>query len=279
MKLSLKEIKDKCIEDRFFEYDSWQDRLFVPPAIYVSWVCLRVGISGNAVSWISGLVAVIGGYLLTFKDSSIVLAGSLGYILWYFLDYVDGAVARLNEKGSVAGQYIDWMMHVISHVAIVSGIALGALSSVGNWILPFVILGIIAACLPYARFSMAWFSICMEQQQRRVKGLAVEMNHDFTAPPKKYGYCYKYIRGLSIVIFHENYLIFTLPIFALLELLNVFVLFDLRVIFTVLAGTLYFFVQVLEIHRLVVNNKIQKAYAELFSPNHKPNLPDDHFLN
>ncbi len=276
MNLSLKEVKNKCIEDRFFEYDSWQDRLFVPPAIYVSWVCLRVGISGNAVSWISGLVAVIGGYMLTFKESSIVLIGSLGYILWYFLDYVDGTVARLNKKGSVAGQYIDWMMHVISHVAIVSGIALGAMNSVGNWILPFVILGIIASCLPYARFSMAWFSICMEQQQRRVKGLAVEMNHDFTTPPIKYGYCFKYIRGLSIMIFHENYLIFTLPIIALLELVY---LIDFRVIFTVLAGTLYLVVQIIEVHKLAVNNKVQKAYSELFTPNHKPNLPDDHFFN
>jgi len=247
--------------------------------MYSTWFCLKLGISGNVVSWISGLVAVIGGYLLTYDDNLIVLIGSFGYILWYFLDYVDGAVARLNEKGSVAGQYIDWMMHVISHVAIVSGIALSALNSVGNWILPFVILGIIAACLPYARFSMAWFSICMEQQQRRVKGVAVEMNHDFTTPPKKYGYCFKYIRSLSIIIFHENYLIFTLPIIALLELLNLFILFDFRVIFTVLAGTLYFAVQLMEINQLVINNKIQKSYSELFDPKHKPNLPDDHFFN
>lgn len=279
MSYSLKEVKNKSIEDRFFEYDSWQDCLFVPPAMYVTWFCLKLGISGNLVSWLSGFVAVIGGYLLTYDNNFVVLIGSFGYILWYFLDYVDGAVARFNQKGSVAGQYIDWIMHVISHVAIVSGIALGAMNSTGTWILPFVILGIIASCLPYARFSMAWFSICMEQQQRRVKALPVQTNDENTLSHVKIGYCYKYIRGLSIVIFHENYLIFTLPVVALLELLNVFVLFDLRVIFTVLAGTLYFFVQVLEIHRLVVNNKIQKAYAELFSPNHKPNLPDDHFFN
>ena len=279
MVFSLKEVKEKCINDRFFVYDSWQDRLFVPPAMCVTWVSLKVGISGNAVSWISGLVAIIGGYLLSFNDSIIVLVGSCGYILWYFLDYVDGAVARFNNNGSAAGQYLDWMMHVISHVAIVSGIAFGAIHSSGTWIYPFAILGILASCLAYARFSMAWFSICMEQQQRRVKGLAVEMNDDLTPSPVKVGYCFKYIRGLSIIIFHENYLIFTLPVFAILEFLHSFVLLDFRVIFTVLAGTLYFIVQVIEIHRLVINKKIQKGYSELFSPSHQPDLPKDHFFN
>jgi phosphatidylglycerophosphate synthase len=279
MSLSLKEVKDKCIEDRFFAYDSWQDRFFVPPAMYVTWFCLKVGISGNAVSWISGLVAVIGGYLLTFNDSIIVLVGSFGYILWYFLDYVDGAVARFNNKGSVAGQYIDWMMHIISHVAIVSGIAFGAINFAGNWVLPFAILGIIASCLPYARFSMAWFSICMEQQQRRLKNLDVQMENQIVEEVPRKSFLYIYLRKFSSALFHENYLIFTLPLIATLELFNLFKSVDLRVVFTVCAGAIYFPVQAIEVHRLTTCNKIQKAYSELFSPDHKPNLPDDHFFN
>ncbi len=278
MSLSLKEVKDKCNEDRFFAYDSWHDRVFVPPAIYVTWFCLKIGISGNAVSWISGLVAVIGGYFLTYDDRVIVLVGSFGYILWYFLDYVDGAVARFNKKGSVAGQYIDWMMHVISHVAIVCGITLGAMNSTGTWILPFVILGIIASCLPYARFSMAWFSICMEQQQRRVKNLDVKMEKKVVEKIPANFFPYFILRKFSSVLFHENYLIFILPIVATLELFNLFEPIDLRVVFTICAGAIYFPIQAIEVHRLATSNKIQKAYSELFSPDHKPNLPDDHFF-
>ena len=119
---SIKEIKKKCSEGRYFAYDSLWDRLFVPVAIYLVWLFVRFGVSGNAVSWLSALVAVLGAFLLTSSDSLVVLIGSFGYILWFLLDYVDGAVARFNGKGSVAGQYVDWIMHVIAHIAIITGI-------------------------------------------------------------------------------------------------------------------------------------------------------------
>ena len=136
-----------------------QDRLFVPVAIYIVWFCIRLGISGNTVSWLSALVAVLGAFLLTSSDSLVFLIGSFGYILWCLLDYVDGAVARFNDKGGVSGQYVDWIMHVIAHIAIMVGIAIGAMNNVGSWIYPFAILGIVAAGLVYAKFSMAWFAI------------------------------------------------------------------------------------------------------------------------
>ena len=159
MTVTIDEIKKKCSDERYFAYDSLQDRLFVPVAMYLVWLFVRIGVSGNAVSWLSALAAVLGAFLLTSSDSSVVLIGSFGYILWCLLDYVDGAVARFNGKGSVAGQYIDWIMHVIAHIAIIAGIAIGAMNSVGPWIYPFAILGIVAAGLAYAKFSMAWFTI------------------------------------------------------------------------------------------------------------------------
>ena len=91
------------------------------------------------------------------KGSSTVVGSRI--IGRFLLDYVDGAVARYNGKGGVSGQYVDWIMHVISHVAIVAGICIGAMSSAGEWIYPFVILAVIASCLSYSKFSMAWFAI------------------------------------------------------------------------------------------------------------------------
>ena len=180
MKDSFKEVKEKSIKDRYFGYDDWWDRLFSPLAIYVTWACIRMGVSGNAVSWISAFIAVSGAFLLTSDDRLLVFIGSFGYILWYLLDYVDGAVSRYNKKAGVSGQYVDWIMHVISHVAVVAGISIGAMSSAGPWIYPFVILGVIASCLAYSKFSMAWFSICMEQQQRRAKDLDVIVDNKLT---------------------------------------------------------------------------------------------------
>lgn len=278
MTVTIDEIKKKCSDERYFAYDSLQDRLFVPIAMYLVWLFVRIGVSGNAVSWLSALVAVLGAFLLTSSDSLVVLIGSFGYILWCLLDYVDGAVARFNGKGSVAGQYIDWIMHVIAHIAIIAGIAIGAMNSVGAWIYPFAILGIVAAGLTYAKFSMAWYAVCMEQQQRRARGLGVDIEEKLEITPDSSWLWFEYVRRFTVIIFHENFLIFTLPVMAALQLSQVLGFIDLRVVFTVLAGVLYFPVQVLEIHRLVVTKRIQRGYSELFSSDHIPDLPNDHFF-
>ena len=278
MTVTIDEIKKKCSDDRYFAYDSLQDRLFVPVAMYLVWLFVRIGVSGNVVSWLSALVAVLGAFLLTSSDSLVVLIGSFGYILWCLLDYVDGAVSRFNGKGSVAGQYIDWIMHVIAHIAIIAGIAIGAMNSVGAWIYPFAILGIVAAGLTYAKFSMAWYAVCMEQQQRRARGLDVDIEEKLEITPDSSWLWFEYVRRFTVIIFHENFLIFTLPVMAALQLSQVLGFIDLRVVFTVLAGVLYFPVQVLEIHRLVVTKRIQRGYSELFSSDHIPDLPNDHFF-
>ena len=278
MSLSLKEIKTQSSQGRYFAYDSFHDRIFVPPAMYVVWLSLKIGLSGNGVSWISAIVAVVGALMLTSENNLIIFIGSFGYALWYFLDYVDGAVSRLNGKGSVSGQYVDWIMHVISHVAIVAGIAIGAMGAAGSWLYPFVILGIIASSLAYSRFSMAWFAICMEQQQRRAKGLDVNIGRDLFLPTNSNRFVFKYLRKLSVLIFHENYLIFWLPLVSCLQLFQVFGLFDLRVAFTVAAGVLYFPVQILEIHKLVIEKRVENGYNSLFSSDEIPKLPEEHFL-
>jgi len=280
MTVTLDEIKKKCSEERYFAYDSLQDRMFVPLALHLVWLFVRLGVSGNAVSWLSALVAVLGAFLLTSSDSLVILIGSFGYILWYLLDYVDGAVARFNGKGSVTGQYVDWIMHVIAHVAIIAGIAIGAMKSVGPWIYPFAILGIVAAGLAYAKFSMAWFAICMEQQQRRASGHDVQngAKTEIVGAPDRLWSLFDYIRRLAVLIFHENWLILTLPLLATAQFFQVFGAIDFRVVFTIIAGSLYFPVQVLEIHRLVITKRIQRGYSELFSPDHIPGLPNDHFF-
>jgi phosphatidylglycerophosphate synthase len=280
MTVTLNEVKKKCSEERYFDYDSLQDRLFVPVAMYLVWFFVQIGVSGNAVSWLSALVALLGAFLLTNSDSLIVVIGSFGYILWCLLDYVDGAVARFNNKGGVTGQYVDWIMHVIAHIAIIAGISIGAMNTAGSWIYPFAILGIVAAGLTYAKFSMAWFAICMEHQQRRATSNNAQDQTKTETIPASGGLwlLFDYIRRLTVVIFHENWLIFTLPIFATAQFFQVFGEIDMRVVFTILAGSIYFPVQILEIHRLVITNRIQRGYSDLFSENHIPNLPNDHFF-
>ena len=70
---------------------------------------------------------------------------------------------------------------------------------------------------------------------------------------------FDYIKRLTIFIFHENWLIYTLPLLAIAQFFQVFGAIDLRVVFTILAGSLYFLIQVLDIHRLVITKRIQRG--------------------
>lgn len=277
-KLSLDEIKEISIRDRYYPYDTWSDHIFSPLAPYLAWLFVRLRISGNGVSWISGFSAIIGGILLASESTLLIIIGSFGYLLFYQLDYVDGAVARLNGKTGVGGQYIDFIMHVISHIAIMSGLALGAISQVGNNIFPLVVLALVAAGLNPSRFSIAWFAIAMEQQKRKAKGmdiLPIEPDWHMYREPHA---IYEFIRKFTILIFHESCLIFVLPSLAFIQFFLLPDVADFRVLLIGLAALLYFPVSVIEIVRLTDRNGVDEAYWKLFDQNSIPNIPDDHFF-
>lgn len=164
--ITLADVRNKCTEGRFFPYDNWRDKLFVPPSIFLIWVFVNLGWSGNAVSWLSGVVAILGGMLLASNDKLLIVVGAFSYMLFYLLDYVDGGVARFRNEGGIEGQYIDWIMHSISALSISLGIFIGALINTNAvWLLPFGFLLVLSSTLQLDRFSLGWWTICMYRQQ------------------------------------------------------------------------------------------------------------------
>ena len=277
-KPSLKEIKETSTRDRYYPYDSWSDYMFSPMAPYLAWCFIRLNVSGNGVSWISGFAAIIGGMLMATESSTLILMGSFGYMLFYQLDYVDGTVARLTKKTGVGGQYIDFIMHVISHVAIMGGLALGAISQVGSNIYPFAILALVAAGLNHARHSIAWFAIAMEQQKRKARGVDVLPAEPQWKEYKDPHVLYEYVRKFTVLVFHESFLIFVLPVLAFIQLFLITGLMDFRVLLIILAAVVYFPISVFEIVRLTNRNGVDEAYWKLFDSKSTPNIPDDHFF-
>ncbi len=275
--VTLSQVRARCSEGRFFAYDDWRDRLFVPPSILLVWVFVRFGWTGNGVSYLSGAVALIGAFCLATADPLYVLLGSFGYMAFYLLDYVDGGVARFNGEAGMSGQYMDSTMHAVSAVGVAAGLFAGALSVAGSWIIPFGVLTVVAATLALDRYSFAWFTICMHYQQQRVKGLVKEPSHDFYKPRKR-SLFYRAIRNLSTAVFHENYAIFLLPLLALTHLILSPSFFDFRVMLIVLGGILYFPVMICEIWLMATEGRVDHAYRKLFFSEQTPRLPEDHFL-
>ena len=277
-KVTFNDVRQKCANVRFFPYDTWHDRIFVPPAILLTWLFVRLGVGGNAVSWLSGIIVVAGAFALSSNNGHIVAVGSLGYLFFYLLDYVDGGVARYNGTAGMSGQYIDWIIHIIASVATMAGLLCGASHFTGDWIFLFGILAIVAAALTTGRYSMGWFAVCMERQQRIVKGADLSVSNEIFKATKPPSSVFRVIKAITTVLFHENYIIFVLPILAFLQLILPEMIVDFRIIMIIIGGLVYFPVMILDIHKIAKENSIDKAYHKLFIDEKKPNLPNDHFF-
>ena len=277
--ISYKIVKEKCVKGRFFPYDDWRDKVFLPLSIFLTWFFVNIKISANIVSLISGVFAVMGGIMLTSENSYIALIGSFGYMIYYVLDYVDGGVARFNGNIGVGGQYVDWIMHVVSSVSIFSGIFIVAYNLHGNWVVPFGILTLVSVSLSLDKYSFAWFAISMYHQQQKEKlypnkPKPIEIN-SIDNPRNK---VVNFLKKLTTLIFHENYIIFYLPVLTFFTLFTSYSWIDFRVIIIIIGGLIYFPIILNDIFRIAKNSRIDKSYNEIFFENKKPNLPKDHFI-
>ena len=281
MKISLKKVRRECAEGRFFKYEGFSDKTLVPPSIIFVWFFTNLGISGNAVSWVSGAVAILGGMLLSSTDNLLILLGSFSYVLYHILDYADGGVARLRKESGMEGQYIDWIMHVISSVAISSGIFIGALRiSQGFWLIPFGMLFIVASALRFSFMSLGWWSICMYYQQNKVNDNLQLIKKEYLVA-KKRSWLDKAIQYSSTILFHVDYAQFLYPLLALLHLYlsQVNISFpDFRVVLTIFGGTVYFWYIINETTKIARYKKLEQAYSKLFNSEKMPDLPSDHFF-
>ena len=264
---------NKSIKLRFYKYQDFRDKIFLILANPLAYFFYKIGIDANTLSLTSGLVAIIGGILLTSQNKTIVFFGSLCFPLFYLLDYVDGIVARLNKKNSIGGKYLDLVMHQVVGISISFGIFVGALKAEGEYIIPFGLLSVIASSFFLSRFSIGWFSIIMEFFEQKTKN-----NSKIIKLPKlvkrKKNIILLILCRLGSLLFHEDYAVFTLPIifFSNIFLFNYFV-FDIRAIITIYGSLILFPAIILDII-FYANNKIDSNFRNLNNKNLKPKLPD-----
>lgn len=274
----IRDVKSKCFEGRFYEYTNPVDRCFAHVSIYLVWVFVNCGVSAGAVSWLSAAALLVGSSLVAYGDPNYVFIGSFGYIIFYVLDYADGSVARFNNKGSVSGQYLDWIMHVVFAVAFMMAIAIGAIQESGIWVVPFAIFAVVAAALSLARFSMAWFAIGMEIQQNQFNANHQKKLTEICKERPDEGMARKLIRGITTIVFHENYIIFTMPLLAFSDLYVFDGQLPYMTALVVFGGAVYFPVMVMEIHKLASSGYLSTVHNNLFHRTHKPDLPKDSFF-
>lgn len=121
---TLADLRSRVHKDRHREIGNWlARRVGRPSAVYGTWLAVRLGLSANQVTLAALIANVAAAASLASGSRSGFVAGVLLAHLAFWLDHVDGQVARWRGTVSLDGVYFDYLMH---HVAALSlGFCLG----------------------------------------------------------------------------------------------------------------------------------------------------------
>ena len=121
---SLAALRARVHKERHREIGNWlARRVGRPSAVYGTWLAVRLGISAHQVT-AAALVASAGSALAIASGTrgGFVAGVALAHLA-FWLDHVDGQVARWRGSASLDGVYLDYMMH--HAIALGQGFALG----------------------------------------------------------------------------------------------------------------------------------------------------------
>ena len=79
-------------------------------------------------------------------------------------------------------------------------------------------------------------------------------------------------------MFHENYMVFSLLVLSVFDILIFKGALPYASIIVVFGGLVFFPVITVEITRMAKSDVIDNAYINLFDEKYEPNLPNEHFF-
>ena len=77
------------------------------PSFYAAWLFLELGVTANQITWLSLALGLTGCSFIAVGDCAFMMVGVLLVNLWFFLDCVDGNVARHGRSSGDYGRFID----------------------------------------------------------------------------------------------------------------------------------------------------------------------------
>jgi hypothetical protein len=133
---SLAELRARVQKDRHREIGNWLARRVArPSAVYGCWLTVRLGLSAHqvtAAAWLSFLAAAAA--IGTGQRGMFVVGVALAHLA-FWLDHVDGQVARWRGTASLDGVYLDYLMHHAANLALgfAAGYGLAVRSGDPRW--------------------------------------------------------------------------------------------------------------------------------------------------
>jgi len=84
--------------------------IFRPPSFPAIWLLVRLGVSSEGASWLSGFFALCGLACLLWPSGPLLWAGVLFLCLFNFMDCIDGGIARIMGTRNPYGRFLDSIM-------------------------------------------------------------------------------------------------------------------------------------------------------------------------
>ncbi|MCR4344581.1 MAG: CDP-alcohol phosphatidyltransferase family protein [Candidatus Scalindua sp.] len=109
---TLREIRDTHAWKRDYErYLPLSRYVFRPLGFLLTWLAIRIGLTSEAVSWLSGFIGLIAYLCLISSQEYLLLVGIALLCFFNILDCVDGSIARTMKTENPYGRFLDSLMN------------------------------------------------------------------------------------------------------------------------------------------------------------------------
>jgi len=135
---SIYDIKEHYTEEKRLldkETNFWVYLYVRKLSFYVTWLCLRIGLTANQVTLISLILGMLGCFFMILGDRESTIIGAILINLWAILDCVDGNIARVLKKTNKMGWFFDSISGFILNSILLFSIAIGIYFESDNLIL------------------------------------------------------------------------------------------------------------------------------------------------
>ena len=117
MKYSIKELRKSCDGRRFPNSLENKNKLADCISLYITRILLNTKITPNQITILNLIVTILGFIFLLFGNIMLMLTGMLMFFSTaFFLDTIDGQIARVKKTSSLVGMHLEAIYHDLSHL-------------------------------------------------------------------------------------------------------------------------------------------------------------------
>ncbi|GAB6392375.1 MAG: CDP-alcohol phosphatidyltransferase family protein [Treponematales bacterium] len=135
---TLKDIRDSLTAEKKQADGIWTRFVLRPLSMLLTLPALALGLSANAVSYLSVVFSVTGGALFALPGFRLPLWGAILLNLFSVADCVDGNIARVRKTSSPWGGWADAVMGFVAYTAVFLSTGVYAYLRSGWW--PFLVI-------------------------------------------------------------------------------------------------------------------------------------------